>query len=423
MKIQSLLYLAFFFAVSALIGAEDGKDLYRTWTSQSGHEVDALLVEVIGDEVTLKRKDGQVIHFSVDVLIYSDQAFLREWNLTQVVNQSSGGTGSVNDSLDRYLDLGDAAKQARRVAGMRSIGICIIKNYKIYGIGYASREGDEAGNRALKSQQVSIASCTKAINATLAAICVSRGKIEWDTRLVEVFPELSKTMERRYRSVTLEQLLNHTAGAPSMDKFWKSKDYLEFDKSIGSPRDQRYELLKVVTRSDPSFKPGTDFEYSNAGHYIAGSMLERVMGGNWELLVEELILKPLEMADSTTTRGVNPQLTAPAGGVVSTLEDYAKFCIFHLQFKADNVLGIKKEDFEFMHEASNIHHYGLGFFTVSTEWSKGTTLQHHGRNQQFASTFWIAPEEGFGVFAITPGQYANSDFWDDAIPFLIDKFL
>jgi CubicO group peptidase (beta-lactamase class C family) len=145
----------------------------------------------------------------------------------------------------------------------------------------------------------------------------------------------------------------------------------------GTPREQRYELLRIVTEENPIFKPGEDFEYSNAGPYIAASMMEKEMDQTWESMMEELLLKPLQMGNTTPLRslqrGSSPQLTAPGGGIHSSMEDFAKFCIFHMQFKPGNALGIKRKDFEKMHEASGDSNYGLGFFAITRNWSKGTT--------------------------------------------------
>lgn len=55
--------------------------------------------------------------------------------------------------------------------------------------------------------------------------------------------------------------------------------------------------------------------------------------------------------------------------------------------------------------------------------SEGTILQHNGRNGLCASTFWLAQKEGFGIFAIAPGEHVDSGFWNETIEFSIDKML
>ncbi len=408
-------------------------DQSRIWTSQEGHQVRATLVKVWNDRITIKREDGRTVYLLISALSYGDQAYLRELQTqkpeSSSIQSKSVDAPSIAGALSRYEDLSDLARQARRIAGLPALGVCIIRDYKIHGVGYAhSKTAPDLFRSAGPSDQISIASCTKAMNATLAAVLVSKGKIDWSSTLSEVFPELTKEMDRRYRDVTIEQLLNHTAGAPSMNDFWKSKDYQQVLAFSGSAQEQRLELIKVVTAHDPIFKPGTEFEYSNVGHYIAGAMLERVMSDSWESLIETLVIEPLGLSHTTPyppdeAKGImNPQFTAPGGGIYSTLEDFAKFSIFHMQFQPNNPLGITRDNFEKLHQASDIHHYGLGLYSIHRNWSSGVILQHNGRDRLAASTFWLAPEEGFGVFVVTPGQYPDSKFWDDSIPFIIKEF-
>lgn len=405
----------------------------RIWTSQDGNRISATLVKVWDDRISIQGEDGRIFKPLIRALSYADQAYLRELQTqeaeTSSIDSKSVVAPSATGALSRYEDLSDLARQARRIAGLPVIGVCIIRDYKIHGIGYAhSKSAHELVRGAGPSDQISIASCTKAMNATLAAVLVSRGEIEWSSTLSEVFPELTEGMDRRYRSVTLEQLLNHTAGAPSMNDFWKSKDYQQVFAFEGSAQEQRFELIKIVTAHDPIFKPGTEFEYSNVGHYIAGAMLERVMNDSWESLIEALVIEPLGLSHTTpyppvgTMGRINPQFTAPGGGIYSTLEDFGKFSIFHMQFHANNPLGITRDNYVKLHQPSDIHHYGLGFFSIHRNWSRGLILQHNGRDGLAASTFWLAPEEGFGVFAVTPGQYADSKFWNDSIPYIIEEF-
>ncbi|WP_411847057.1 SHD1 domain-containing protein [Roseibacillus persicicus] len=52
----------------------------RTWTSQAGSKIEAEVVEVAGDKVTLKRSDGKEITAPIASLSEADQKFLREYS-------------------------------------------------------------------------------------------------------------------------------------------------------------------------------------------------------------------------------------------------------------------------------------------------------------------------------------------------------
>ena len=78
-----------------------------------------------------------------------------------------------------------------------------------------------------------IGSCTKSMTATLAAMFIEQGKLRWDTTIAEMFPELKGKMDKRYETVTVEQLLHHRGGVPHNPP---SAAWKRAWKEIGTPR-------------------------------------------------------------------------------------------------------------------------------------------------------------------------------------------
>jgi CubicO group peptidase (beta-lactamase class C family) len=70
----------------------------------------------------------------------------------------------------------------------------------------------QASVRVTTSDQWHIGSMTKSMTATLAAILVEDGLITWDTRPIDVWPELDGRINSGFRDTTLRQLLSHTSG-------------------------------------------------------------------------------------------------------------------------------------------------------------------------------------------------------------------
>src|SRR5215813_7178099 len=60
-----------------------------------------------------------------------------------------------------------------------------------------------------------LGSCTKAMTATLVAMFVEEGKLNWTTTLGELFADAVKTMHPAWEKVTLRQVLAHRAGSPN----------------------------------------------------------------------------------------------------------------------------------------------------------------------------------------------------------------
>ena len=102
--------------------------------------------------------------------------------------------------------------------------------------------------------------------------------------------------------------------------------------------------------------------YSNQGYAIVGAMLEKLTGTPWETLITERLFKPLHMdsagfgppgtiggmdqpwghirklAITVPLQADNPPAIAPAGRVHCSLDDLARFTIFHMQRRTERRL-------------------------------------------------------------------------------------
>jgi CubicO group peptidase (beta-lactamase class C family) len=110
------------------------------------------------------------------------------------------------------------------------------------------------------------------------------------------------------------------------------------------------DLLTFFENDEPSFEPGTSFQYSNNGLILAGAIVELVSGEPYYDYVRRHIFKPLGMSDTdpnnrrhqdpllvtpythfTETAMVKDWIIAdadlgtPAGGAISSAEDLLRF--------------------------------------------------------------------------------------------------
>ena len=272
-----------------------------------------------------------------------------------------------------------------------------------------------------------IGSCTKSMTATLAAMFIEQGKLRWDTTIAEVFPELKGKMDKRYQDVTVEQLLHHRGGVPHdpPPAAWR-RAWIE----IGTPREQRREFIEAVLSAPPDAAPGTKMIYSNQGYVIVGAMLEKISGQDFESLMTEKLFKPLHMDTAgfgppgtigavdepwghtrqlSVTRPLqldNPPVLSPAGRVHCSLDDLARYAMFHLQ-RGTNTL-LKPETLEKLHSllpgtSSEIEtdNYACGWVRLKRGWAGGTALWHNGSNAMWYIVMWLAPEKDFSVIVAT----------------------
>jgi D-alanyl-D-alanine carboxypeptidase len=262
-----------------------------------------------------------------------------------------------------------------------------------------------------------IGSCTKSMTATLAGMLIDEGKLRWDTTIADVFPELKGTMDKRYEAVTVEQLLMHRGGISGTppDAAWERAWEQE-----GTPTQQRAEFIRAVLSEPPQSAPGVKMIYSNQGYAIVGAMLEKLTGTPWESLITERLFKPLHMDSAgfgppgtigavdqpwghtrklTVTLPVqedNPPAIAPAGRAHCSLDDLARYTIFHMRRDPSGGL-LKPETLAKLHAPPPGGDYACGWVVVKRGWAGGTALMHNGSNTMWYVVMWLAPEKNLSV--------------------------
>jgi len=99
----------------------------------------------------------------------------------------------------------------------------VVRGGEIVAVGVAGVRTRGKPDKIAVADRFHIGSDTKAMTAMLCGILVDEGKLKWSQTLGETFPELKKSMNPQYQSVTLEQLLTHRGGAPGeleKDQLW-----------------------------------------------------------------------------------------------------------------------------------------------------------------------------------------------------------
>ncbi len=147
--------------------------------------------------------------------------------------------------------------------------------------------------------------------------------------------------------ITIRHLLTHTSGLP------READFPYWTDHIFPTREELAGALPGQSAINP---PETTYHYSNLGMSLLGEIVTKVSGQPWADYVQEKILQPLGMSSSSTAPGEEllRRLTtshmlrasdgtrrvfdyyetgaiAPAGSIVSTVEDLSRFA--SLQFR------------------------------------------------------------------------------------------
>lgn len=138
-----------------------------------------------------------------------------------------------------------------------------------------------------------IASLTKQFTAAAILQLHERGKIDLDAPITEYLPEDYQSEDWEY--VKVKHLLSHTSGIPS---YTDQKNYEKIAKSLTVEK-----IIKDAIDKTLYFEPGTEFEYSNTGYILLGTIIENVTGESYAQYMAENIFKPADMQSSGVCTG------------------------------------------------------------------------------------------------------------------------
>ncbi len=139
-----------------------------------------------------------------------------------------------------------------------------------------------------------IGSMTKVFTATLLADMVTRGEVALGDSLARFLPDSVRVASKDGKPVTLLSLATHTSGLPRMPANFTSENganpYADYTTA------QLFAFLRDWT---PPRAPGEKWDYSNLGAGLLGQALTRRAGRDYESLVTERVLKPLDMRETS----------------------------------------------------------------------------------------------------------------------------
>ena len=134
-----------------------------------------------------------------------------------------------------------------------------------------------------------LGSVTKQFTAMLIMQLVEEGKLQLH---VPIEKYLSDYPKHAAKTVTIHQLLKHSAGIPNFVSF--RKFYSKNSRNHFTPK----QFVKVFADSTLQFTPGSKFKYSNSGYFLLGYIIEQVSGKTYEQMLQEYIFKPLKMTNT-----------------------------------------------------------------------------------------------------------------------------
>jgi CubicO group peptidase (beta-lactamase class C family) len=225
--------------------------------------------------------------------------------------------------------------------------------------------------------QAPIASCSKWLTAALVMIFVDEGKISLDDKISKYIPEFERYGKN---FITLRLCLAHMTGIEDESKFIKK---VFQRKKFSSLEDEVNSFAAREIRTNP----GQDFWYGNIGPNIAGRVLEVISKKNFDVLIKQKLFNPLGMR-RTSFSSVSSGAINPAGGALSTPDDYMQFLVMLLnrgKHKGKQILSeesvkqlmtvyTKPEMIKYAPEAARGYGYAPGAWVVEEKNGMATAL-------------------------------------------------
>lgn len=288
---------------------------------------------------------------------------------------------------------------------------------------------------------------TKAFCGVTVAMLVEEGKISLDDPVAKYLPEFSDlkiavkdengetVLVPAKNTLTIRMIMNHTGGFPFEIPSKKEKGWSSLSLQ---------DTAKEAARQPLLFEPGTKMTYSNTGIDIGAAIVEKVTGKPWDLFLQERVLTPLEMNDSTffptdeklagsiclyeVTDGekakykeFNPWMPLPhngpdvypsaGAGLWTTANDQVKFYKMLMNLGiGDNGVRILKEETVRNILAANSRPDGLGEYSLGLAVHSSGTMGHGGAWGTGCTVNWKKKELQLFVVQIN-GSFSIHKAW------------
>jgi CubicO group peptidase (beta-lactamase class C family) len=327
----------------------------------------------------------------------------------------------ISDSLDNYIN---RALKTERLPGL---AIAVVKDGKvILAKGYGVKEWGKS-DPVDENTLFMIGSNTKAFTAISLALLQSEGKLTLNDPVTKWIPEFKLDNKAAGEQAIIRDILSHRIGFRTFQgdfTYWKS--------DLG-----REDVIERMGHIKAVYPFRTKYGYCNAAFTVAGQIIPRATGIQWEDFVKQRIFDPLGM---TRTLPLNAQMPsavnrtvphdivkgqvisvpycsidnmAPAGSICSSVNDMSKWMIMLLNkgsyegkkivpenafdevWYPHSIIGTGGAPFNRGH----FELYGLGFDI--REYEDHLIISHTGGVTGYLSSVTLVPDQKLGIVILT----------------------
>jgi CubicO group peptidase (beta-lactamase class C family) len=322
-----------------------------------------------------------------------------------------------------------SAREWLAASGAPSVSLAIVRQGVL---GYVQAYGLARASPPLpasSSTRYAIDSVSKQFTAAAVLLLAEQGRLSLSDRVARWYPDLGAASEIRLR-----ELLDQTSG---LRDYWP-QDFVPPAMLLPTTRAA---IFDQWIRRPLDFEPGTEWQYSNTGYVLAGSIIERVSGQSLQQFLQQHIFAPLGMQQVSeddgaalpppdalgySREGLARPHVAPkegagwlfgAAGLQMTARDIAHWDLSLLQRSL-----LQPASYEAMFKPVTLRNgvvkdYGLG---LAIEHVQGRLrIGHDGSGSGFQAANRLWPEDGTAIVVLTNNDWASPDALIDRLAFAL----
>ena len=335
--------------------------------------------------------------------------------------QSDSIPSFVKDSIDNYVT---KALDNWQIPGA---AVCIIKNGKVVllkGFGVKELNGTD---KVDENTLFMIGSNSKAFTATALAMLDADKKISFDDKVTKWIPQFKLDNKAAGEQAIVRDLLCHRIGFKTFQG-----DFTYWTSNL-----TRSEVIEKMSRIRAEYPFRTKWGYTNAAFVVAGEIIPKASGLQWEDFIKEKIFIPLGMNNTlalskdfsnapnkcsahTIADGKLIKIPfcsidnlAAAGSIGSSVNDMSHWVMAQLdngkyngsQVIAAAAIAQTRLPHSILGNGGHLYNtghfslYGLGWFLE--EYCGKKIVSHTGGVNGFVTSVTLIPEEKLGIIVLT----------------------
>lgn len=190
---------------------------------------------------------------------------------------------------DLFAKIDKIANDALAKSGVPSASVAVVRDGELV---YAKAYGDarlDPKTPATPAMRYSIGSISKEFTAAAILMLQQQGKLSLDDHISKFFPGLTDADH-----ITIRQILSHTSG---YQDYWPQDYLMPMMKQPTTPQ----HIMDVWAKKPLDFAPGSEWQYSNTGYVIAGSIVQKVTRQTPFAFLQQHVFPKLGVTDAYDT--------------------------------------------------------------------------------------------------------------------------